>query len=74
MNQPAIGTNIITQIGLVVHDINQSIDAYVTILGLPRPNVVITDGYELAKTSYRGQPSPPRQNLHFSIWARCKLS
>jgi methylmalonyl-CoA/ethylmalonyl-CoA epimerase len=60
-----LGTTTVTQIGLVVADIDQSIDAYCAVLGLPRPNVVITDEYEKARTNYRGHPTPARAKLAF---------
>ncbi len=65
MDTNGIGSNIVTQIGLVVHDIEKSIDAYVTILGLPRPSIVITDGYDIAHTTYRGKPSFAQAKLAF---------
>ena len=65
MEQQGIGTNIVTQIGLVVKDINKSIDLYSSILGLPKPQVVITDEYEKAQTNYKGQPSKARAKLAF---------
>jgi methylmalonyl-CoA/ethylmalonyl-CoA epimerase len=60
-----LGTTTVTQIGLVVADIDKSIDAYCSILGLPRPNVIVTDEYEQAKTSYNGHPTPARAKLAF---------
>jgi catechol 2,3-dioxygenase-like lactoylglutathione lyase family enzyme len=60
-----IGTTTITQIGLVVKDMEKSIDAYCNILGLPRPEVIITDEYSQAKTVYRGKPSYARAKLAF---------
>jgi methylmalonyl-CoA/ethylmalonyl-CoA epimerase len=60
-----LGTNIITQIGLVVKDIDQSIDAYCDVLSLPRPTPVITDEFELAQTQYAGKPTLARAKLAF---------
>lgn len=65
METNTIGTNIVTQIGLVVKDIDASIDSYVSILGLPRPNVIVTDSVDLAKTVYRGNSTPARAKLAF---------
>ena len=65
METNGIGTNVVTQIGLVVHDIEKSIDAYVAVLGLPRPEVIITDGYDAAQTTYRGKPSYAQARLAF---------
>ncbi len=60
-----LGTTTVTQIGLVVANIDKSIDAYCSVLGLPRPDVIETDEYEKAKTSYRGHPTPARAKLAF---------
>lgn len=60
-----LGTNIITQIGIVVHDIEKSIGAYCSILGLPRPQVILTDEYEKARTIYRGEPTNAQAKLAF---------
>ena len=66
MSEPQIlGTTTVTQIGLVVKDIEKSIDAYSSVLGLPRPAVTITDVYEKALTNYRGHPTPARAKLAF---------
>jgi len=66
MNEtPNLGTATVTQIGLVVADIDKSIDAYCAVLGLPRPNVIVTDEYAKAQTSYRGHPTPARAKLAF---------
>lgn len=60
-----LGTTTVTQIGLVVRDIEKSIAAYCAVLGLPRPNVILTDEYEQAHTIYRGHPTPARAKLAF---------
>jgi methylmalonyl-CoA/ethylmalonyl-CoA epimerase len=66
MSEPMnLGTTTVTQIGLVVEDINRSIDAYCSVLGLPRPNIIITDEYQKAQTNYRGHPTPARAKLAF---------
>ncbi len=60
-----LGTTTVTQIGLVVADIDKSIDAYCAVLGLPRPNVIVTDEYTKAQTAYRGHPTAARAKLAF---------
>jgi methylmalonyl-CoA/ethylmalonyl-CoA epimerase len=61
-----LGTNIVTQIGIIVKDIEKSLDAYVDVLCLDqRPGVVITDGLDKAHTKYRGQPSEAVAKLAF---------
>jgi methylmalonyl-CoA/ethylmalonyl-CoA epimerase len=65
MSENILGTDQVCQVGLVVHDIETSMDAYCALLGVPRPNVIITDEYEQAKTNYRGRPSYARAKLAF---------
>jgi catechol 2,3-dioxygenase-like lactoylglutathione lyase family enzyme len=60
-----IGTTTVTQIGLVVKDMDRAIEAYCDILGLPQPNVIVTDEYSLAKTVHRGKPTYARAKLAF---------
>jgi catechol 2,3-dioxygenase-like lactoylglutathione lyase family enzyme len=50
---------------LIVRDIERSIEAYSRILRLPKPNVTITDGQEVAHTKYRGEPTDARAKLAF---------
>lgn len=63
--QTGIGTNLVCQIGLVVKDIEKSAAAYCNVLGLPKPNIIVTDGYDKAKTVYRGKPSKATAKLAF---------
>jgi methylmalonyl-CoA/ethylmalonyl-CoA epimerase len=63
--QTGIGTNLVCQIGLVVKDIEKSAAAYCDILGLPKPNVIITGEREEAQTVFRGQPTEARAKLAF---------
>jgi catechol 2,3-dioxygenase-like lactoylglutathione lyase family enzyme len=55
----------VTQIGLVVRDIEKSRQAYADVFGLSVPPVILTDGLEQAHTQYRGQPSEARAKLCF---------
>ena len=64
-DKQGLGTTTVTQIGLVVADIDKSIDAYCSVLGLPRPDVIITDEYQKAQTNYRGHPTPAQAKLAF---------
>jgi methylmalonyl-CoA/ethylmalonyl-CoA epimerase len=61
-----MGTNIVTQIGIVVKDIEKTLDGYVDVFGLKeRPGISLTDGLEKAHTKYRGQPSEAKAKLAF---------
>ena len=56
----------VTQIGLVVNDIEAAIDRYMQIFDLPeRPVPIITDTVDQARTEYLGKSSPARAKLAF---------
>lgn len=65
MDNNGIGTQILTQVGLVVHDIERALDAYCDIFGIERPTVSITDEFDQAKTMYSGKPTYARAKLAF---------
>jgi methylmalonyl-CoA/ethylmalonyl-CoA epimerase len=60
-----LGTTVICQVGLIVRDIERSSEAYSRVFGLPRPEVIVTDGPEIAHTQFRGQPTDARAKLAF---------
>ncbi len=57
--------NKVTQIGLVVRDIEKTAQAYADLLGVEAPDVIITDVVEDAHTRYRGELTPARAKLAF---------
>ena len=65
MADQALGTTTITQVGIIVGDIEARARAWADILGLPMPEIQVTDGVEIAQTEYRGGPTPARAKLAF---------
>ena len=65
MNNQGIGSNVVCQVGLIVRDIERSIEAYSRVFGVPKPEFVVTDGQETAHTRYRGEPTDARAKLAF---------
>lgn len=64
--QQGLGTMVVTQVGIIVHDIEKSIDQYVQVFGLSeRPNVIVTGPLEEAQTVLRGESTPARAKLAF---------
>jgi catechol 2,3-dioxygenase-like lactoylglutathione lyase family enzyme len=55
----------VTQIGVVVRDIEAAVERYSRILGLEKPKIIITDEPEKARTTYHGQSTPARAKLAF---------
>ena len=65
MSSTPFGTKLPTQIGMVVHNIEETARAWSLLLGVPCPEIIVTDPVELARTEYRGQPTPARAKLTF---------
>lgn len=61
-----LGTQTVVQVGLIVRDIEKSIDAYMGIFGLTeRPQARETAGVAETHMKYRGEPSTGRAKLAF---------
>jgi methylmalonyl-CoA/ethylmalonyl-CoA epimerase len=65
MAEPALGTTTITQVGIIVRDIEAKARAWAEILGLPMPKITITDTVDIAHTEYQGERTPARAKLAF---------
>jgi catechol 2,3-dioxygenase-like lactoylglutathione lyase family enzyme len=60
-----IGTGRVIQVGIIVRDIERTVQRYCDILAFPRPPIMVTPGYEIVKTTYNGQPSDATAKLAF---------
>jgi len=65
MTSTPLDTNTVTQIGLIVHDIEKTVEAWALLLGVPRPDIMLTDSVDIAHTEYQGRPTPARAKLAF---------
>ena len=65
MTHQALGTTTITQVGIIVRDIEAKAQAWADVLGLPVPDIIITDTVDLAHTEYQGKATPARAKLAF---------
>ena len=52
----------LTQVGLVVAEIEPAARAWAALLGVPVPSIITTDGVWLAHTEHHGQRTPARCN------------
>lgn len=68
-----IGTDIVTQVGVIVHDIERTAQRYAELLDLPVPPIIVTPGYDKAKTLYKGQPSEATAKLAFFNMGQLQL-
>jgi hypothetical protein len=65
MTHPALGTDTIVQVGIVVADVEATARAWSQLLGLPMPEIRITDEPDFAHTEYAGAPTTARARLAF---------
>lgn len=60
-----LGNHFMTQIGILVHDIEKVSQAYADFFGLDKPQISITDAADIAQTHYNGEASEARAKLAF---------
>ncbi|SHM72588.1 VOC family protein [Gracilibacillus kekensis] len=65
MSSNTLGSNVITQVAIIVKDIESVSDNYADFFGLDKPNIVTTDPYEKSETQYHSKPSEARAKLAF---------
>lgn len=65
MAESWLGTDIVTQIGILVNDIDATAQAYADFLGVPKPPVGMTGPYEESNAQYLGNPTPARTKQAF---------
>lgn len=65
MTSAPLASQTITQIAIMVPDIDATAQAWAQLLGVPVPNIIITDTVDIAHTEYQGQASPARAKLAF---------
>ena len=65
MTDTLLGSTTITQIGLVVPNLEEAVEAWSRLLGVAPSRVVTTDSIEQAHTEYHQQPTPARAKLAF---------
>ncbi|WP_031537963.1 VOC family protein [Bacillus sp. MB2021] len=65
MDKNMLGNNFITQIGILVHDIEKTSQAYADFFGVDKPEWSLTDTVDRAQTEYRNQSTEARAKLAF---------
>ncbi|HPG41720.1 MAG TPA: VOC family protein [bacterium] len=60
-----LGTMRVTQVGIVVKDIEKTAASWADFLGEEIPEIVMTDPVEIANTELRGKATPARARLAF---------
>ncbi len=65
MAESMLASTTVTQVGIIVPDIEAAAQAWAALLGRPVPEIIVTDGVERARTEYHGAPTPARARLAF---------
>lgn len=65
MTDQALGTSRLVQVGIVVADVESTARAWSQILGLPMPEIRMTDEFDRAQTEYEGTPTFARARMAF---------
>ena len=75
METPLLGTNVVTQIGILVNDIEKTSRIYAKFLGCEVPEWSMTAAEPLARTKYLGVPARRGPNWLFLTWGpMCRLN
>src|SRR5258707_6769523 len=65
MSDSALNPEMICQVDFIVRDIESTTQRFSEVFGLPRPNIHVTPGHEIAETTYQGEPSDATAKLAF---------
>lgn len=65
MNKGLLNTNVITQIGILVNDIEATAQKFADFFGVEKPAIIITDPVDQAQTEYNGARTEARAKLAF---------
>lgn len=65
MSEPALGNLQVAQVGIMVDDIETKARAWADVLGVPLPNIIVTDGWDKTQAEYKGAPTNARAKLAF---------
>lgn len=60
-----LGTNVVTQIAILVHDIEKTAQDYADLFGVEKPETLISPTPDIAKTEYLGNPTEARVKQAF---------
>jgi catechol 2,3-dioxygenase-like lactoylglutathione lyase family enzyme len=73
MTEGKLGSTIVAQIAIMVHDIEKTAATYAGIFGVDIPKIIITDTVDKARTNYRGQSTSAQAKLAFFDMGQVQL-
>ena len=56
MKKGILGTHVVTQVGILVHDIEKTAQVYADFLGVQKPNIQVTDVIDEVAGEVQGHP------------------
>lgn len=65
MEKSIMGTNVVTQIAILVHDLDKTAQAYADLLGVEKPEFFLSPTQDISKAEYYGEPTAARVNQAF---------
>jgi len=65
MGNPILGTDLLCQVGILVHDIEKSKKDWAEFLGVPPPEIQVSGDINESETKYLGEPSESWAKLAF---------
>ncbi len=65
MEQNSLGSTTLAQVAIVVRDIEASARRWSQVLGMPFPNIIVTEPGNEVQMTYRGEPSNAQAKLAF---------
>lgn len=65
MKKSILGTRVVTQIGILVNDIEKACQDYAEFLGVENPGYTVTDTIDKTRAEYKGGPCEARAKLAF---------
>lgn len=60
-----LGNHFVTQIGILVNDVEKVSTAYAEFFGLEKPKIIVTDTEDKAQTRYNGEATVARGSWLF---------
>jgi hypothetical protein len=65
MKKGILGSQVVTQVGILVHDIEKTAQVYANFFGVAKPTIIVTDTIDTSQAQYKGGPCRARAKLAF---------
>ena len=65
MDKPLLGTSVVTQIGILVHDVEKSAREFAEFFGVDVPRIGITRPFEISQTVFEGETTTAQAKQAF---------